>query len=148
MAVVNHILVATDGSETALKAAAYAGELARAFDARVSVLCVQSDELIVSNAWGPGGALAVDQVRESLEQQAREKELPETVKAVGQLDQDANAVLIWGHAATEICRFASEQKIDLIVIGSHGRSGLREALLGSVSHAVANRAPCPVTIVR
>ncbi|NNC64021.1 MAG: universal stress protein, partial [Gammaproteobacteria bacterium] len=34
------------------------------------------------------------------------------------------------------------------VIGSHGRAGLKEALLGSVSHAVANHAPCPVTIVR
>ncbi|MEO0972471.1 MAG: universal stress protein [Pseudomonadota bacterium] len=38
--------------------------------------------------------------------------------------------------------------VDLIVIGSHGRSGIGAALLASVSHAVANRAACPVTIVR
>jgi nucleotide-binding universal stress UspA family protein len=92
--------------------------------------------------------MTVDQVRADLERRAEETELPETVKAVGKLEDEVEALSVWGHPATAITRFATEQAVDLIVIGSHGRSGLKEALLGSVSHAVANHAPCPVTIVR
>ena len=148
MATVNHILIATDGSETALKAAAFGGDLARAMDARISVLLVLRDEVIVSGAWGAGSAMSIDQVRGHLEQQARDTDIPATVDAAGPLDQGARTFLESGHPAAEICRFASEHDVDLVVIGSHGRSGVREALLGSVSHAVANQAPCPVTIVR
>lgn len=148
MAAVNHVLIATDGSKTALKAAAFAGDLARALGVRISVLFVQDDAMVVSGAWGEGSAMSVEQVRENLERRARDKEIPETVNAAGPLEHDAQTFLEWGHPATEICRFAREQDVDLIVVGSHGRSGIREALLGSVSHAVANQAPCPVTIVR
>jgi universal stress protein A len=148
MAAVNHVLIATDGSETALKAAAFAGDLARALGARISVLFVQDDAIVVSGAWGEGSAMSVEQVREYLQRQARDKEIPETVSAVGPLEHDARTFLEWGRPATEICRIAREQDVDLVVIGSHGRSGIKEALLGSVSHAVANHAPCPVTIVR
>ncbi|MGD8808702.1 MAG: universal stress protein [Gammaproteobacteria bacterium] len=156
MAAVNHILVPTDGSAGALKAAAFAGELARALKARVSLLFVHAEEVMMSYAWGPGdypagspyGALSMEDVRNMLEQRAREKDLPETVSALGKLPQEPQSTLVWGHPAEEICRFANEHDVDLVVMGSHGRSGLKRVLLGSVSHAVANEAPCPVTIVR
>jgi nucleotide-binding universal stress UspA family protein len=150
-----HILVATDGSDGSRKAAAVAGELAAALNARVTVVFVHNEDVVLSNAWGAGlpggpapGALSVDQIRNSLEQQARDKELSETVDALGIPEQSAEPVVLWGHPADEITKYAREHDVDLIVIGSHGRSGIREALLGSVSHAVANHAPCPVTIVR
>ena len=92
--------------------------------------------------------MSVDEIRDMLEQRLREKELPATVSALGSLGQEPESSIVWGHAAEEICRFAQEHNVDLIVIGSHGRTGIRRALLGSVSHAVANQAPCPVTIVR
>jgi len=66
MATVNHVLIATDGSESALKAAAFAGDLARALGARISVLFVQDDAIVVSGAWGEGSAMSVEQVREGL----------------------------------------------------------------------------------
>ena len=153
---VSHVLVPTDGSEGALKAAAFAGQLARALDARISVILVQSEDLIMPHAWGAGeypagtpySSMSVDEIRDMLEQRLREKELPATVRALGSLGQEPESSIVWGHAAEEICRFAKEHSVDLIVIGSHGRTGIRRALLGSVSHAVANQAPCPVTIVR
>ena len=148
MTVIKHVLVATDGSAGALKAAAFGGDLARACGAMVSALFVQSEDVIVHEAWGEGSAMSMAQIREMLKKQAEETELPKTVDAIGKLDGDVRSILLWGHPATEICGFAAAQDVDLIVIGSHGRSGLKEALLGSVSHAVANRAPCPVTIVR
>ena len=151
----DHILVATDGSDGARKAAAVAGELAGALNARVTVLFVQNEELVLSSAWGaglPGGAvpaaMPVDQIRSLLEQKAKENELPFTVEALGIPEKGVQSVVLWGHPAQEISKYAREHAVDLIVIGSHGRSGIREALLGSVSHAVANHAPCPVTIVR
>ena len=53
-----------------------------------------------------------------------------------------------GKPAEEILRVAQEQGIDLIVMGRHGRTGLRHALLGSVSERVVRTAPCPVFTVR
>jgi len=66
---------------------------------------------------------------------------------LGDIDQEPNLVTVWGHAAEEISRFAKDNKVELIVIGSYGKSKLKRAFLGSVSQAVANQAPCPVTIV-
>ena len=147
MAEINHVLVPTDGSADACKAAAYAGDLARALGARVSVLVVQSEDLIVPQTWGAGG-MSVEEVRGKLEHEARDKELPATVQALGKLEPAVEQHAIWGHPAEEICRFAAEHNVDLIIMGSHGRSGLGRMLLGSVSNAVANQASCPVTIVR
>jgi universal stress protein A len=53
-----------------------------------------------------------------------------------------------GKPAEEILRLAREEKVDLIVMGTHGHTGLRHLLLGSVAEAVARDAPCPVFPVR
>lgn len=53
-----------------------------------------------------------------------------------------------GTPAEEILRVASEEKVDLIVMGTHGRTGLRHLLLGSVGEEVTRHAPCPVFTVR
>jgi len=155
MSKIQHLLVATDGSEGSMKAAAFAGELARPLGARVTVITVLSEDVIMPYAWGAGeypagpvyGAMSIDEVRAMLEKRARE-ELPRTAEACGELPAAPNEVQIWGHPAEQICDYASEHAVDLIVIGSHGRSGFGRMLLGSVSNAVANHAPCPVTIVR
>jgi nucleotide-binding universal stress UspA family protein len=52
--------------------------------------------------------------------------------------------LVTGDPAGEIVRVAEEEKVDLIVIGTHGRTGLRRLLMGSVAEAVVRRAKCPV----
>jgi nucleotide-binding universal stress UspA family protein len=53
-----------------------------------------------------------------------------------------------GDAVTEIVGVAQETPCDLIVMGTHGRTGLRRALLGSVAEQVMRRAPCPVLTVK
>lgn len=52
------------------------------------------------------------------------------------------------NTADQIVRFAKEENADLIVIGTHGRTGLKRALLGSVAEAVVRRASCPVLIMK
>ncbi len=53
-----------------------------------------------------------------------------------------------GRPFIEIIRYAREKKIDLIVLGTHGRSGLKHVLLGSVAERVVRKAPCPVLTIR
>ena len=147
---INHILVPTDGSEGSLHAAQLAGTLARALDAKVTVLYVQDEDQILSLSWGAvsEGLDSVEIVRSSLEKNALEECLPKTAEALGKLTNDPKTVFIWGHASEEICRYATKNDVDHIVIGSHGRSKLKRAFLGSVSQAVANKASCPITIVK
>ena len=156
MANINHILVPTDGSEGSMKAAAYAGDLAKAFGANVTVLFVQSDENLLASAWGagefyegvPSGLKAVDDIREVMEKKARENELPDTSSALGEVNSEPQLVTVWGHPAEEIVKYAKENAVDLVIMGSHGRSGIKKAFLGSVSQAVANQLSCPVTLVK
>lgn len=56
--------------------------------------------------------------------------------------------LEFGNPAQQILDLAKQEKVDWIVIGSHGRSGLEKFFLGSVSQSVVNRASCSVTVVR
>lgn len=53
-----------------------------------------------------------------------------------------------GHASTEICRYATDHKCDLVVMATHGRTGLAHMLLGSTAEQVVRHAPCPVLTLR
>jgi len=54
----------------------------------------------------------------------------------------------YGHPVDQICRYADKQQIDLLVLGTQGRSGLKHLLLGSVAERVVRSAPCPTLVVR
>lgn len=56
--------------------------------------------------------------------------------------------VVVGNPVWEICQVATRAQVDLIVLGSHGRTGLSHALLGSVAERVVRHAPCPVLVVR
>jgi universal stress protein A len=56
-------------------------------------------------------------------------------------------LVVWGDPASEICRVAREQGTDLIVMGTHGRTGLAHLFLGSVAEQIIRHASCPVLIV-
>ncbi len=57
-------------------------------------------------------------------------------------------IIVHGDAAAEIVRVADERKVDLIVISSHGRTGLGRMLFGSTAEAVVRHAKCPVLVVK
>jgi nucleotide-binding universal stress UspA family protein len=58
------------------------------------------------------------------------------------------AAKVAGEPAAEIVSFAREQGVDLLVLGTHGRTGLEHALMGSIAERVVRRARCPVLTVR
>ena len=61
---------------------------------------------------------------------------------------DSELLVLDGHVSSEIIRFLEEKKIDLVVLGSYGASGMGLVLFGSVANRVAHKAPCSVMIVR
>jgi nucleotide-binding universal stress UspA family protein len=79
---------------------------------------------------------------------AAEQGLAELVATARAAGVEATSRTRYGSTAREICEQARDLGTDLIVLGTHGRSGLSRALLGSVAERVVRRAPCPVLTVR
>jgi nucleotide-binding universal stress UspA family protein len=71
-----------------------------------------------------------------------------TVKALQEAGLKADSEIVEGHAKSKIIDYADHWGADLIVIGSHGLTGMQRFLLGSVSDAVARHAKCSVQIVK
>jgi nucleotide-binding universal stress UspA family protein len=84
---------------------------------------------------------------EAFEQQGLEM-LHKRAKLVGEQAVKGEYRQIYGQAARTICRLAKEERVDLVVIGRRGRSGIGEFFLGSVSNYVLHHAPCSVLIVQ
>jgi len=151
---ISKILLATDGSEGAMHAANFTAAIAQSLSASVVILTVHDDDVLMLNAMGPAvwpaavpnASLNVEEIKVATEKKAIETTLTDTKAALGDLD-NVEIDQIWGHTAEAICDYAGENGIDLIVIGSRGRSVFARLLLGSVSTQVAHHSPCPVTIV-
>jgi hypothetical protein len=72
-------------------------------------------------------------------------ELDQFVKETGVIEVEKRAAV--GHAASEIVRYAERENIDLVVLGTHGRTGLARVLMGSVADEVVRMAPCQVLTI-
>lgn len=140
------ILVPTDFSEFSNHALRYGGELARRFDAELHLLHVIDDSITVPDPLM--GAPASDAEIRDLQRAAED--------ALGKLAADAAlkdvriapCVVLTGSPFVGIVRHARENNVDLIVIATHGRTGLAHAMLGSTAERVVRKAPCPVLTVR
>jgi len=140
------ILVPTDFSKHSENALAYATAFAEKFDAELYLLHVVQDlALFVPEAVtaAPVAAPPVEQlsaaVREALDRVIDNHQLRRFT---------VHAEVREGSPFYEIVRFAKEQEIDLVIMGTHGRTGLIHVLLGSVAEKVVRKAPCPVLTVR
>lgn len=141
------ILLPTDFSECGNYALSYAASLARTFKA--SIICVNVIEPIVP-AVGYSGMtepMPIADITERLEDSA-ERELPKLAECADCAGLDVEELVVHGEAASEIVRVAADRKVDLIVISSHGRTGLGRILFGSTAESVVRHAPCPVLVVK
>lgn len=136
--IVNSILVPTDFSATSDAAVHYATQMALTFGARLYLLHVPGKTGEHFEANFPIGQFA-STVSERLSSVVTPEELarlrPEYVMRIGS-------------PADEIARYADVCEADLIIMGTHGRSGIAHALMGSVAEQVLRVAPCPVLLVR
>jgi len=134
------ILAAYDGSRSAERAFEFALELAKAFHATIAVLSVARPP-------EPPTMVETTALLEAAEEQFEKDfvRLRKTAEAAGVAFETQ---VVAGHPAEQIVYQATEQKVDLIVMGHRGKSRIERWLLGSVSKRVLSYAPCAVTIVR
>src|SRR5882724_1217544 len=144
---IRSILVPTDFSECGNYALSYAASLARTFGS--SITCVHVIEPIVPTVGYSGMTepLPIADISEQLEDSA-ERELPKLAECDECAGLNVEEVMVHGDAAAEIVRVAEEREVDLIVISSHGRTGLGRILFGSTAEAVVRHAGCPVLVVK
>jgi nucleotide-binding universal stress UspA family protein len=134
------ILHPTDFSRNSESAFHMACALARDYGARLVLLHVKP---LLTVAYGEFGALppeASDHLEELKERLARLQPADAGIPV--------DRYVVEGEIAWEILRLAGELKVDLIVMGTHGRSGLGRLLMGSVAELVVRKASCPVLTVK
>jgi nucleotide-binding universal stress UspA family protein len=140
------ILVPLDGSDSSLRAARYAINIAKM--ARAQVICVHA---VVNTPYleYKGAGLVIARY---LEEAKRHAEMwyddVREMAAKDGIDIAAETVLDVASTADAIVNYAERKKADLIVIGTKGRSGLKRFLLGSVASGVVSHARCSVLVVR
>ena len=136
------VLVAYDGSHPAELAVEYA--LDHHADETIVLLRVVE---LAGGSTGAGISLAKDLIREreSVVSTMTADELEELLESAGVEFEIETAV---GSPAREVVRYAEENDVDHIVVGSHGREGVSRVLLGSVAEKIVRRAGVPVTVVR
>jgi nucleotide-binding universal stress UspA family protein len=142
-----HVLIATDGSQRSIAAAKRASELLRVAD-HVTLLSVVT-EVPGDDAGGFEGSVYTPEEQDRLwraEMAEAGDELSHTASALTSAKIDKRIEV--GDVANTVCHVAGELGVDVIVVGSHGRTGLERLFLGSVSEHVVRHAPCPVLVVR
>ena len=137
------IVCAVDFSEASRIALEHAAELARRFHA----------ELVLVHVWkGPPGAENTGLTPPTLANE-EEAELAGKLEAWEReaeqiAGREVRTVLTRGSPASEVTRIASEERADLVVAGTHGRTGFERAVLGSVAEDIVRHSPCAVLVVK
>ena len=145
MIVLRNILVATDFSEPSAVALAYGRDLARAYESALHVLHVVQD---AAAHYSPEVGLIPPEAQARFEANAR-ADLERVIT-----DDDRRTLRMIPCVETRlsvpagITDYAREHKIDLLIVGTHGRGPLRQFFMGSVAERVVRTAPCPVLTVR
>lgn len=143
---IGHILVPYDFSEYSQRAFAWAVHLARQWQGSIDLLHVvplltSTSPLLAS------GEFNLRNIQESLQADA-EASLGQIVARADTHPVNVRPQVLIGEPFDKICQIAETSNSDLIVMGSHGRTGLAHVFLGSVAERVVRYAPCPVLVVR
>ena len=139
---IQRILVPMDFSDCSRKALQYALPFAKAFDATITLLHVVEPFVPVPEMTGIDLTMIDGQLREG-----GQRRLSELRQEVGQ-NAVVETLLRVGRAETEILRAAKELDSDLILLSTHGRTGLAHVFMGSTAEHIVRRATCPVLVVR
>jgi nucleotide-binding universal stress UspA family protein len=142
---IRHILAPTDFSDYSKEAINYALDLAQTFGAKLSLLHVVElpsypiEDFVPSTM---GGGLLDD-----LERQAS-AELAQVLPQAQEAKIEVTRGLVMGSPFRKIIETAEAEHVDLIVMATHGRTGLSHLMVGSVAERVVRTAPCPVLTIR
>lgn len=144
---VTKIVCSVDLSDHSERVVSWAMDIAREYECPVALVSVVEDFFpytqLYKSLQDVGVAKAMDDVRAEIE-----RELEGFVSAHREAGITVETSVRTGHPDREIVKAAEELGADLIVIGSHGRTGVEHALLGSVAEKVLRKAQCPVLTVK
>jgi nucleotide-binding universal stress UspA family protein len=144
---ITKILVPVDFSPHAERAFRYAATLAHRLGAELALLHVVEDPF-ASGAWGAEAYVPnVPELLESLISGA-ERQLTTLKESAAAPGPTATTAVLTGSPSNAIVEHAKDGGFDLIVMGTHGRTGLAHAVMGSVAERVVRKAPCPVLTLR
>jgi hypothetical protein len=139
------ILLPIDGSKSSLNAAKYVAKLAKNSLSPVSVTLVSvHDDIGLSHVKQFVSKSVVDDYLREIS----EKELAPVQKILVTAGIKHNMAIKRGHISEEIIALANKDKVDMIVMGAKGRSGLLDVLMGSVAQRVSSSAKQPVLLVK
>jgi nucleotide-binding universal stress UspA family protein len=144
---IGHILCPTDFSELSRQAVKFAVDFCESYKANMHLLHVVDEGYQYWMAVGPEG-VPVGPAPEELLGAAKAQMQEFQRLHLANVSCPVQAEVVFGQPYVEICEYASQHSIDLIVIATHGRGALTSALLGSTTDRVVHRAPCPVLTVR
>jgi nucleotide-binding universal stress UspA family protein len=139
------ILLPVDGSKSALNAAKYVGKLAKDLRSKCTVTLISvHDDIGLSHV----KQFVANSVIDDYLREVSEKDLKAARKALDTAGVKHNMVIKRGNVANEIITLADKEKFDLIVMGSKGRTGIMDALMGSIAQKISNVAKQPVLLVK
>jgi len=142
---IKSILFPTDFSDGSAQALQYAVDMSKRYEAKLHVVHVIHDVVRATGWYVPHAS--VNEMYKDLEKSAK-KELDRFgVDELSTLKNIERTVLM-GVPHEEVINFATKNKIDMIIMGTHGRKGLDRIIFGSTAAQVVRYAPCPVLTVR
>lgn len=144
---IKHVLCPTDFSDLSRQALQFAAGFCESYKADMHLLHVVDEGYQYWMAVGPEG-VPVGPAPEELMTAARAQMQEFQHQHVANVTFPLQAEVVFGQPYVEICEYAGQHSIDLIIIATHGRGALTSALLGSTTDRVVHRAPCPVLTVR
>lgn len=144
MITLQKILVPTDFSDFSQQALEFALSLAEQFRAKLYVMHVW--EMAMTSSLLPPEPYPESILTE--QQKAAAEHLAKVTNELKTSGFEAESVFVFGKPYMEIVRTAADLDVDLIVLASHGRSGISHLLMGSVAEKVVRLAPCPVFTVK
>jgi nucleotide-binding universal stress UspA family protein len=142
-----NIMVPYDGSKYSLHAFKIALDIAQKYDSKLTVLtCLTKpeyrgvwyyDSRYIKAVLKKEEKAALENISKMIEPSKKKTDVPINFKIIPTV-----------HIADQIVSFAKSHKIDLVVMGSHGRTGFGKVILGSVAHGVNQKVHCPVMVVK
>jgi len=143
---IKRILCPVDFSENSDHAMRYAAALAGTFEAELTLLHVVAPMVAAL----PGETALPDMLQANIDEltDACRERLEKTVGTLAASGLTVQHKVINGVPFIEIIRYARETETDLIVMGTHGRTGIGHLIIGSVAERVVRKAPCPVLTVK
>ena len=143
MKTIEKILVPTDFSELSAAATEYAKMFAAKFDAKVYLVHVVDTVPLI----GPDGGPSYMTVAHEVDKDATQELKHFAAKHLGSVKK-LELIICEGDPRLEVLKLLEKENIDLIVMATHGRTGLAHVILGSVAERVVQNSPVPVVVVK